>query len=310
MDRLARQGSGYVATHGPDFLMANDSWSQMINFRYGPDGSVHVIDWYDKNQCHSTNPDIHQKTLGRIFRISHQSDRWVKVDLAKLSSDRLVELQLNRNDWYVRHARRLLQERGPDPKVHARLKQILKENPDVTRKLRALWALHVTNGLADQDVRDLLSHENEYVRAWTIQLSAESKQLSDDILRQFAAMARQDQSPMVRLYLASALQRIPVEKRAEILTALLTHGEDASDQNLPLMLWYAAEPVVESDMPRALTLATDSPYRQLFPFTVQRIAASGTPDALRILAERLARTLDRGQQKELANAITQIVGRQ
>ncbi len=70
-DRLERRGSGYTASHGPDFLMANDSWSQMLNFRYGPDGSVHVIDWYDKNQCHSTNPELHQKTLGRIFKISH-----------------------------------------------------------------------------------------------------------------------------------------------------------------------------------------------------------------------------------------------
>ena len=307
MDRLARQGSGYVATHGPDFLMANDSWSQMINFRYGPDGSVHVIDWYDKNQCHSTNPDIHQKTLGRIFKISHQSDRWVKVDLGKLSSDRLVDMQLNRNDWYVRHARRILQERGPDPKVHARLKQMLKDNPDVTRKLRALWALHVTNGLTEQDFRELLAHENEYVRSWAIQLAAEGNQPSPDILRQFATMARQDQSPMVRLYLASALQRIPVDKRADILSGLLAHREDAGDQNLPLMLWYAAEPSVESDMSRALTMATDSPFSRLFPFTVQRIGATGTPDALRILAERLARTLDRAQQKELATAIAKIV---
>jgi putative membrane-bound dehydrogenase-like protein len=310
MDRLARQGSGYVATHGPDFLMANDSWSQMINFHYGPDGSVHVIDWYDKNQCHSTNPDIHQKTLGRIFKISHQSDRFVKVDLAKMPSDRLVELQLNRNDWYVRHARRILQERGPDPKVHARLKQILKENPDVTRKLRALWALHVTNGLTEQDFRELFAHDNEYVRSWAIQLAAENTQLSDDVLRQFATMARQDQSSMVRLYLASALQRIPVEKRLDILTGLLSHSEDAGDQNLPLMLWYAAEPVVETDMSRALTLASDSQFSRLFPFTVQRIGATGTPDALRLLAERLARTPDRNQQKELASAITQIVGRQ
>ena len=46
VDRLTRQGSGYAAAHGPDFLLANDSWSQMINFRYGPDGSVHVIDWF------------------------------------------------------------------------------------------------------------------------------------------------------------------------------------------------------------------------------------------------------------------------
>ena len=54
--------------------MANDSWSQMINFRYGPDGSVHVIDWYDKNQCHSPNPDVHDKTLGRIFNASVRAD--------------------------------------------------------------------------------------------------------------------------------------------------------------------------------------------------------------------------------------------
>ena len=87
-DRLQRKGSGYTATHGPDFLKANDSWSQMLNFRYGPDGSVHVIDWYDKNQCHSTNPDVHDKTLGRIFKISHEKDRWVQVDLAKQSSER------------------------------------------------------------------------------------------------------------------------------------------------------------------------------------------------------------------------------
>ena len=69
-DKLQRKGSGYTASHGPDFLNANDSWSQMLNFRYGPDGSVYAIDWYDKNQCHSSNPAIHQKTLGRIFKIS------------------------------------------------------------------------------------------------------------------------------------------------------------------------------------------------------------------------------------------------
>jgi hypothetical protein len=153
MHRLQRKGLGYSATHGPGFLLANDSWSQMINFRYGPDGSVHVIDWYDKDQCHSPNPDIHQKTLRRIFTISHENDRWVQVDLQKQSSEALVDLQLNRHDWYVRHARRILQ----DPGVHSRLKRILHENPDVARRLRALWALHVTAGLTERDLLELLS---------------------------------------------------------------------------------------------------------------------------------------------------------
>src|SRR5262245_51838993 len=189
MDVLQRKGSGYTASHGADFLMANDSWSQMLNFRYGPDGSVHVIDWYDKNQCHSSNPDVHQKTLGRIFKISNQKDRWVKVDLGRMSSERLVDLQLNRNDWYVQHARRILQERGPDPNVHARLKRMLREQPDVTRKLRALWALHVTQGLTEQDLLELLDHESEYIRSWAVYLLVDGQHPSDAVLKRFATLA-------------------------------------------------------------------------------------------------------------------------
>ena len=309
-DRLQRSGSGYSATHGPDFLLANDSWSQMINFRYGPDGSVYVIDWYDKNQCHSTNPDIHQKTLGRIFRIRHEKDRWwTRVNLGELSSEQLVALQVHRNDWYVRHARRILQERGPDAKVHAGLKRILRENPDVTRKLRALWALHVTAGLTENDLLALLTHDSEYLRSWAVYLLVDGKNPSDAALREFARMARQDPSPLVRLYLASALQRVSVEKRWDVLAGLLAHADDATDQNLPLMVWYAAEPVVALDMPRALSAALDSKLPRLFAFTVRRIAAIGTQEALRVLTDRLGRTEDAGQQKELLSGISKIVNK-
>ena len=70
-----------------------------------------------------------RRRSGASSRSATSDDKWVKVDLTKLSSERLVDLQLNRNDWYVRHARRILQERGPDPTVHARLKRILQREP-------------------------------------------------------------------------------------------------------------------------------------------------------------------------------------
>jgi hypothetical protein len=280
----------------------------MLNFRYGPDGSVHVIDWYDKNQCHSSNPDVHDKTLGRIFKISHANDRFVKVDLQKETSERLADLQLHRNDWYVRHARRILQERGPDPKVHARLEAIVQSNPDVTRKLRAIWALHVTGGLTDQDRLELLSHENEYVRGWAVQLIAEGRNVPDAALHKLAEMARADGSALVRLYIASALQRVPAEKRWDAAAALLGRAEDRNDQNQPLMAWYAAEPLGALDPPRALAMAADSKLPRTFSFMVQRVAALKTPEALKALAERLTRTTDAAEQKELAAGINQVVG--
>ena len=309
MDVLKRSGSGYAGTHGADFLKSNDAWSQMLNFRYGPDGSVYVIDWYDKNQCHSSNPDVHDKTLGRIFRISHTGDTWVKTDLAKLPSAELVEMQLNRNDWYVRHARRLLQERGPDPKVHEALKRILKDNPDVTRKLRAMWALHVTQGFTEGALQELLDHENEYVRSWAVALLAEHAHVSDATLRHFARLAKSDKAPLVRLSLASALQRVPPAKRWSTLEGLFAHAEDANDHNLPLMVWYAAEDVVELDMPRALALAGDTKLPGLFPFTVRRIATVGTQEALRTLTDRLGRATNAAERREIASGINRIVGK-
>ncbi|HEV3024246.1 MAG TPA: PVC-type heme-binding CxxCH protein, partial [Pirellulales bacterium] len=117
MDVLAPRGSGYVGDRAPDFLLANDSWSQIINLQYGPDGQMYLIDWYDKNQCHHHDPKGHDRTNGRIFKISYQNARHVVVDVAKKTDAELVQMQLEPNDWLVRHARRVLQERGPNPKT-------------------------------------------------------------------------------------------------------------------------------------------------------------------------------------------------
>jgi putative membrane-bound dehydrogenase-like protein len=67
MDTLKPKGSGYVASHGPDFLLANDAWARFINMKYGPDGNVYLIDWYDKQACHRPEPEIWDRTNGRIY---------------------------------------------------------------------------------------------------------------------------------------------------------------------------------------------------------------------------------------------------
>ncbi len=46
-DPIKRHGSGFVASHGADFLMANDPWFRGIAIKYGPDGNVFVSDWTD-----------------------------------------------------------------------------------------------------------------------------------------------------------------------------------------------------------------------------------------------------------------------
>ncbi len=302
VDRLARKGSGYVASHGEDFLLTNDNWSQWLNFRYDASGSVFVIDWYDKNQCHSSNPDVHQKTMGRIFKISHETDKWVKIDLSKAKDAELVNYQLHPNEWYVRTSRLILQERGPNKKVHKALKNILNTNPDVSRQLRALWTLHVTGGLQEQELIKLLDHNSEYLRSWAIQLLAEDKALSATALKRFAELGKNDTSALVRLYLASAIQRTAPENRWETLEALLQRSEDSTDQNLPLMLWYALEPAVPTNVKRATELAERTKLPHVLPFTIQRIGAIKSAEAtkaLQDLKQRIGNHSDSHQHHEI-----------
>lgn len=84
----------------------------MLYLRYGPDGQVYIIDWYDKNECHHREDEGHDRSNGRIFKVIYGSPKPVQVNLKQLSDEQLVELQLHRNDWYVRQSRRILQERG------------------------------------------------------------------------------------------------------------------------------------------------------------------------------------------------------
>ncbi|MEK7674824.1 MAG: PVC-type heme-binding CxxCH protein [Verrucomicrobiota bacterium] len=274
MDALERKGSGYVGHHLPDFLNFNDQWSQVLNFLYDQDGSAYLIDWYDKNQCHHGNPDGHDRSNGRIFKLVYNDAKWTPVDLQKKSDVELVDLQLHPNDWFVRHARRILQERGPNPKVHEPLLKMLNGHPEVTRRLRALWALHVTGGLTEPIALQQLKNESEYIRAWSVQLLTEQQKPSAAALTEFAGLARRDPSTFVRLYLAAALQRTPVHQRVEVLEALLSHAEDATDHNLPLMYWYALEPVVSQDAKLGLSLMSKARIPRLRQFITRRMAAT------------------------------------
>ena len=96
------------------------------------------------------------------------------------------------------------------------------------------------------------------------------------ILEKFERMARSDPSPMVRLGLASALQRLPLQDRWKIAVGLIAHEEDAADQNLPLMVWYGIEPLVPKNRARAVQLMAQCKIPLVRQFLSRRLAASGS----------------------------------
>ena len=231
-DILEPAGSGFVGKHGRDLLLANDHWFRGINLKYGPDGGVYLIDWYDKNACHRVNPQIWDRTNGRIYKITYLGNRpkssvAQSVDLSKLSESELIALQDHGNDWYVRTARRILQQRGISPAGAKDLTARAQATNSVPKKLRAMWALHCTGKFDDGAAAEFLTSSEPYVRAWAIQLVLEDRSISSELLTTLETLSSKDPSPIVRLYLASALQRLPIQSRWQLAEGLLSHAEDA-----------------------------------------------------------------------------------
>lgn len=318
MDVLAAGGSGYVGDRAPDFLLSNDRWSQILNLRYGPDGNVFMIDWYDENACHHGNPDGHDRTNGRVFKVVFGEGSQAPVNMKAKSGQELVDLQLHENDWHVRHARRVLQERADRGELSSVIREKLDElatrHADATRRLRGLWALHVTGGLVDEVLLAALDDANEYIRAWAIQLALDGREgsLPEKLRAALVRLAGQDSSQAVRLYLASAAQRLPIadELRWNIVSALISHPEDASDHNLPLMYWYALEPMAGERPLKALELSAASPISLLLSYTTRRVASEADVKSLQVVFNALLENDHPQRQLVMLTAVeTALAGR-
>lgn len=296
---IERAGSGFVAHHGQDLFISQDPWFRGIDLSYGPDGGVLLLDWSDTGECHERN-GVH-RTSGRIFKITHGVPSAVQpFNLRLLTDAELVDLHGSSNEWFVRQARLILAERQAAGQLQAEtaaalLNQFQGEHPLVLQ-IRAMLTLFNIGALDEKFLLQQLQHPRESVRVWAIRMltddwpldgplgpvvqsqgtSERVKAAAAVLVPTLTALARQESSALVRLVLASTLQRLPVEERAVLAQALVSREEDAEDHNLPLLVWYGLIPTASAD-----------------PESVLPVAAACTwPETRRCIARRLAEDLE------------------
>ncbi|MEY2881841.1 MAG: hypothetical protein RLZZ15_4221, partial [Verrucomicrobiota bacterium] len=278
-----RTGAAYETFHaGYDMSFAPDATYLPVDLQYGPDGAVYAIDWSDTQHCHNPRDELWDRTNGRLYRISWAATyQPKKVDLGAMTDTQLAALHTHTSEWFVRTARRVLQERAATRALDAGAFAALREqatsrgrgvpplgSDPIVSQLRALWTLHVTNNLDASLLTTALTHSSEIIRAWAIQLGTErgggvpppgSNISASDLQR----LATNDPSPHVRLAIASAVPALPLAQRWPVAAALAAHGEDRDDRYLPKMIWFALAPTVADDVPRALDLAARTPLPTL-----------------------------------------------
>ena len=285
-DILTPNGSGFVASHGDDFMMANNAQWIGFSMEVGPEGGLYVLDWHDADICGN---DVVNKETGRVFRIMPETSlakEWNGRydDLNSLTDLQLAEYQLSKSDWHTRRARVILQKRGAQASIDAeaidKLKDILQNEGNSDSQLKALWALHVSQSINEGELAELLENSDPYLRAWAIQFLTEDRNVSDQVLAQMVRMARTEKSAVVRLYLASALQRLQEKDRWGIANALVSHIADSDDPNIPFMIWFGIEPLVSDDVSNATQLAISSKIPMITSHIARRLVDADQLEAV------------------------------
>lgn len=275
-DTLVQKGSGFVGKHAPDLMLTMDEWFLGVAIEPGPDGALYFTDWHDETSCHRPDPERWDRGNGRVFRLRHGNVKPWKGDLTKFSDLELAKLQAGRDEWALRTARRILQERVAkgadlDPAAREFLVKTLLDHSDETRRLRAMWCLASCGGMGKEA---MFSDASEWVRAWSVRLASQASRSIDTSA--WHALAEKEESPVVLLALCSSLQKLTPRRALEIAERIAPKM-NAEDANLTRMFWFGFEALVPRNEKRAVEIALSCPDERLLAWTARRLSS---PDAL------------------------------
>ncbi|MFO1461342.1 MAG: PVC-type heme-binding CxxCH protein [Verrucomicrobiota bacterium] len=271
-ERIERAGLGFVGRHEADLFSVGDPWFRGLDLVQGPDGGVFVTDWSDTGECHDQD-GIHRGS-GRIYKITYGTPPIPAIaDLNALDDTALVALVADPNEWLSRQSRRVLVNRRAAGKASQAVPQLEVEfgrQRKTPGRLRAIWALHAVGGARPEWLLERLTQHtkdaNEYVRSWAVRLLADdvwprgarppSPAIQERTVNAFLDLARTEPSnSIVRLYLASALQHLPLDARASLASVLLEDPGIAADHNQGFLIWYGIEDLVAARPDAAVGLA-------------------------------------------------------
>ena len=229
-------------------LKTDDPWFRPVDIKAGPDGDIYVADMYEQRIDHSSHyAGRVDKTNGRIYKLTHKGERQgvsppsivALQNLALASTADLIKILDDPSKQHRQTAIRLLGDR----KDKSAIKQLETELSAATGQsaLERLWALNACGGFTDDIAIKMLSHNEPFVRAWTVRLICDPKSVSADVAAAIALTASNEAYIDVRKQIACSARRLSPELALPIIRELLQYDEDAADIHQPLLIWWAIE---------------------------------------------------------------------
>jgi putative membrane-bound dehydrogenase-like protein len=280
---LKREGSGYIGKHETDVFENSNEWFRGMEVSVGPDGAIYGLDWSDTGECHD-HTGVH-RTSGRIYKFFYEKNPVADLSLMENGFDDTEAILRHPNVWYFRKFLQNLSEKGQS--AHEKSIRVCKEiladkKIKASIRLRAMWGLYALNKLNPETH---LVEPSEHIRTWAIRLMMDDQPIDTlfgprekefytikpELVQKLVQQAVTDESGLVRLTLASSLQRLPVESRGELAKALAYRSEDKNDHNMPLLVWAGITPLVELDPEKLLDVARSTEWSNLRTWVARAI---------------------------------------
>lgn len=288
---ISHDGSSFRTRDLGRPVTSEDRWFRPVDIKAGPDGALYVCDWYDQQVNHFRNHEGKMDAAnGRVYRLKGRGTKAAPAkDLSQLSLPETVALLSSPNRWIRQTGQRLLADKK-DSSLQPLLRQGL-DSEDAQFALECLWGLYQAGGLTETVAATLLSSPHPQVRAWTVRLLGDRKEVTPELAARLAQLATRESHLEVRNQLAASAKRLPAKEGLALVRELAAHDEDATDNRQPLLLWWAIETQCEAHREDVVSLFENTDFwtrplsqNHLLERTMRRFAQAGSRRDLLVCA--------------------------
>jgi glucose/arabinose dehydrogenase/azurin len=171
--RIVPRGSGIGSKEVEPILQSSDPNFRPIDIKFGPDGGLYIVDWYNPLISHGENPPrdpARDKSHGRVWRITYKDKPVLKVtDISQQSIPQLLENLKAHEDRFRDRSRAQIREKRAEevlPELKKWTTSLDKNAPDYEHNLlEGLWLYQDFNVVEAHMLKTLLQAKEVQARA-------------------------------------------------------------------------------------------------------------------------------------------------